>query len=155
LGYFSNLNRGGNHIPRLKMQPFEKSIISVHHPVLDGSSARPCSLSRCAPGPRKHPRRVALPFCHVTLRGQKPARPGYSRSLKTIGDHIKKRRMDLKLTQRELAEKLSVDKTIIQCWEDTRVRPSLAKIVKIIEFLGYHPCEHKAESLADKLKAFR
>jgi DNA-binding XRE family transcriptional regulator len=63
-----------------------------------------------------------------------------------MGDHIKKRRMDLKLTQREVAEKLSVDKTTIQFWENNRVKPSLAQIPKIIEFLGYDPFEKETDT---------
>jgi transcriptional regulator with XRE-family HTH domain len=61
--------------------------------------------------------------------------------LETIGDHIKKRRMDLRLTQKELAKRLGVDKTTIQSWEKRRVRPSLVKIMKITEFLGCDPFE--------------
>jgi len=54
--------------------------------------------------------------------------------------------MDLKLTQREVAEKLSVDKTTIQFWENNRVKPSLAQIPKIIEFLGYDPFEKETDT---------
>jgi transcriptional regulator with XRE-family HTH domain len=61
--------------------------------------------------------------------------------LESIGDHIKKRRMDLRLTQKELAKRLGVDKTTIQSWEKRRVRPSLVKIMKITEFLGCDPFE--------------
>jgi transcriptional regulator with XRE-family HTH domain len=61
--------------------------------------------------------------------------------LETLGDHIKKRRMDLRLTQKELAKRLGVDKTTIQSWEKRRVRPSLVKIMKITEFLGCDPFE--------------
>ena len=98
---------------------------------------------------------VVLPFCHVTLRGHKPLPPGYPKSLKTIGDHIRKRRLDLKLTQKEVAERIGVDKTTIQFWEKNRVKPSLAQIPKIIEFLGRDPFEAKAESLGDKIKTYR
>jgi transcriptional regulator with XRE-family HTH domain len=63
--------------------------------------------------------------------------------------------MDLKLTQKELADGLGVDKTTIQFWENSQAKPSLAKILKIIEFLGYDPFEGKPENLADKTKAYR
>ncbi|OGQ13087.1 MAG: hypothetical protein A2026_07180 [Deltaproteobacteria bacterium RBG_19FT_COMBO_46_12] len=68
--------------------------------------------------------------------------------LETIGDHIRKRRMDLKLTQKEVAEKLGVDKTAIQFWENNRVKPSLGNIPKIIEFLGYDPLGEEKEKAA-------
>jgi DNA-binding XRE family transcriptional regulator len=75
--------------------------------------------------------------------------------LETIGDHIRKRRIDLMLTQKEVAEALGVDKTTVQFWENNRVKPSLAQIPKIIEFLGYDPFESKPESQGDKIRAYR
>jgi transcriptional regulator with XRE-family HTH domain len=75
--------------------------------------------------------------------------------LKTIGDHIKKRRLDLKLLQREVAERFGVDETTVQFWENNRVKPSLALTPKIIEFLGYDPLGAKPISLGEKIRHFR
>jgi DNA-binding XRE family transcriptional regulator len=75
------------------------------------------------------------------LRGHKPPPPGYPKSLEFIGDHIRKRRMDLKLTQKALAETLGVNKDTIRFWENGKAKPSLAKIPLIIEFIGYDPFE--------------
>ena len=36
----------------------------------------------------------ALPFCHVRLSGPKPLPKAYPKHLKTLGDHIRKRRLD-------------------------------------------------------------
>lgn len=63
--------------------------------------------------------------------------------------------MDLKLTQREVAEKLSVDKTTIQFWENNRVKPSLAQIPKIIKFLGRDPFEKKTDILGERIREYR
>jgi transcriptional regulator with XRE-family HTH domain len=49
--------------------------------------------------------------------------------------------MDLKLTQKALAERLGVNKDTIRFWENGQAKPSLAKIPKIIEFLGCDPFE--------------
>jgi DNA-binding transcriptional regulator YiaG len=46
--------------------------------------------------------------------------------------------MDLKLTQKALAERLGVNKDTIRFWETNRARPFQAKIPMIIEFLGYN-----------------
>ena len=65
----------------------------------------------CAPSRADcHPRTVskALPFCHVTLRGQKPLPPGYPTHPKTLGDHLRKQRLDLGISQRELGGRLGV-----------------------------------------------
>jgi len=42
---------------------------------------------------------LAFPFCHVTSRGQKP-REGYPEEPKILGEHLKKRRIDLGLRQK-------------------------------------------------------
>lgn len=44
-----------------------------------------------------------MPCCHVHLQGQKRSPLGYPRELRTIGDHLRKRRLDLGLLQREVA----------------------------------------------------
>jgi hypothetical protein len=51
----------------------------------------------------------AFPFCHVTLRRWKP-RHGYPDTSATLGEHLKKRRLDRGLRQRDVAEFLGVSK---------------------------------------------
>ena len=48
---------------------------------------------------------VALPFCKIELKAPKPLYPiGYPQILKTLGDHIRKKRLDLGLLQRDVAK---------------------------------------------------
>jgi transcriptional regulator with XRE-family HTH domain len=84
---------------------------------------------------------LALPFCHICLKAEKPKNPAYPESLNSLGDHIRKRRLDLKLLQKEVAKRLEVDTTTITNWELNRTSPSLPFIPRIIEFLGYVPTE--------------
>lgn len=56
-----------------------------------------------------------------------------------MGDHLRKRRLDLKLQQKEVAKKLGVSETTIYNWENNLASPSLCFIPKIIEFLSYLP----------------
>jgi hypothetical protein len=42
---------------------------------------------------------VALHFCEVTLTAKKPLSEAYPKTLKTLGDHLRKRRLDLNLFQ--------------------------------------------------------
>jgi transcriptional regulator with XRE-family HTH domain len=92
----------------------------------------------------------------LTLRARKPAsREKYPDICRTWGDWIKARRLDLRLTKRQLSFNFHVDDTTIYLWEKNRVKPSLAQIPKIIEFLGRDPFETEAENLADKLKNYR
>jgi DNA-binding XRE family transcriptional regulator len=106
-------------------------------------------------GHEKRPRTLMLPFCHLTLKAKKPFPPGYPQILKTLGDHIRKRRLDLKLLQKEVAEKIGVDETSIYYWENNRVKPSLTYIPKIIEFLGYIPFNTKSNNLREQIITYR
>jgi len=75
--------------------------------------------------------------------------------MKTWGDWIKVRRLDLKLTKRQLSLKLNVSDVTIYLWEKNRVKPSLAQIPKIIEFLGRDPFDKETKNLAEKFKEYR
>jgi len=59
--------------------------------------------------------------------------------LETIGDHLLRRRLTLKLLQRQVAEKLGVEKSSVANWEANRTKPSLEYMPAIIRFLGYNP----------------
>ena len=97
----------------------------------------------------------ALPFCKVTLKAKKPISASYPKTLKTLGDHLRKRRLDLKLLQKDVAQKIGVDKASINNWENNRISPSLNFIPKIIEFLGYAPYDTKAKTFEEKIKTYR
>jgi transcriptional regulator with XRE-family HTH domain len=92
----------------------------------------------------------------LTLKARKPVhREKYPDFMKTWGDHIKVRRLDLKLTKRQLSLRFHVDDTTIYLWERNKVRPSLAQIPKILEFLGQDPFEKKAENLGERIREYR
>jgi len=61
----------------------------------------------------------------------------------------------LKLTKRQLSLRLNVSDVTIYLWEKNRVKPSLAQIPKIIEFLGRDPFEKETENLGDKIREYR
>jgi transcriptional regulator with XRE-family HTH domain len=75
--------------------------------------------------------------------------------MRTWGDWIKARRLDLKLTKRQLSLRFNVDDVTIYLWEKNRVKPSLAQIPKIIEFLGRDPFEKKTEILGERIREYR
>ena len=92
----------------------------------------------------------------MTLKAKKPvSREKYPDKCLTWGDWIKCRRIDLRLTKVQFSLNFHVDDTTIYLWERNKVRPSLAQIPKIIEFLGRDPFEKNAENLADKIKEYR
>jgi transcriptional regulator with XRE-family HTH domain len=80
-----------------------------------------------------------LPFCSATLKIKRPINPAYPKTLVTIGDHIRKRRLDLGLKQVHVARALGVSATAVTGWEKNRREPNPSFIPKIIAFLGYTP----------------
>ena len=97
----------------------------------------------------------ALPFCHLAFQAQKPLSGAYPKELRTLGDHLRKRRLDLALFQRDMAERLGANETSVWNWEKNRSSPALRFIPRIIEFLGYEPDDTKPESLGQRIVAFR
>ena len=81
---------------------------------------------------------------HLTIR----------KKLETFGEHIRKRRLELRLLQSDVAQLLLADKTSVFNWENNRTMPQVRHIPKIIGFLGYNPLP-TARSLSEKLMAAR
>jgi ribosome-binding protein aMBF1 (putative translation factor) len=80
-----------------------------------------------------------LPFCHVRLRGQKPLPASYPKELKTLGDRIRMRRLDLGLRQRDVAQLLGVHVTTVTNWEVGRSEPATRHVPTVSSFLGDGP----------------
>jgi DNA-binding XRE family transcriptional regulator len=78
-----------------------------------------------------------LPFGVKLLKSLKPV--PYARELKTLGQHLKKRRMELGLFQRDLRERFKLEKETYANWEKDRCYPAMKHWPGIIEFLGYDP----------------
>lgn len=97
----------------------------------------------------------ALPFCHVSLTASRPLSPAYPRELNTLADHLRRRRLDLGLLQREVAQRLEVDKDYVYYWEKNRYSPSLHFIPRIIRFLGYMPYDTSAMTLGERIVTLR
>jgi DNA-binding transcriptional regulator YiaG len=59
--------------------------------------------------------------------------------LHTLGDHLRRRRLTLKLPQDQAAKQLGVGRASLQHWEQDRQKPGAASIPAILKFLGYNP----------------
>jgi len=77
--------------------------------------------------------------------------------VRTVGDHLRKRRLDLGLRQRDVAEQVGVNKDTVRNWEIGRAAPALRQWPRIIRLLGYVPFEVGGDSLAlsERLKTHR
>jgi site-specific DNA recombinase len=83
---------------------------------------RPNELERVVPPQEylRHPIRI-------------PSKP------ETVGDHIRLRRLKLKMIQKDVAKRLGVETPSIHNWETNFQEPRVQYYPAIIEFLGYNP----------------
>jgi DNA-binding transcriptional regulator YiaG len=77
----------------------------------------------------------ALPFSVLRHSINKPKGYGYPRNPKTIGEQIKKKRMDMGLYQKDISKILNVSEDTITGWENGRSSPQKRYIEKIYHFL--------------------
>lgn len=98
---------------------------------------------------------VALPFCYLTLKTPKPRNPAYPEHLKTLGDHIRQRRLDLGIHQKDVAALVNASISTVTNWEKNRRGPALRFIPKIIQFLGCDPFSPKVTKIAERIKNYR
>ena len=76
-------------------------------------------------------------ICHFTQMVLKPLPDGYSIQLQTIGDHLRKARMDRELLQKDVANIIGVSEDTITFWERNRHQPMKKYLPRIMKFLGY------------------
>lgn len=105
--------------------------------------------------------RPSLPTGLVALRPRRACRPGpiplppsYPDELNSLGDHLRKKRLDEGDYQKEVAQKLGVSPDTINNWEQGHTEPSLRHIPRIIDYLGYVPFE-TGETWGQKIEGYR
>jgi transcriptional regulator with XRE-family HTH domain len=69
-----------------------------------------------------------------------------------LGGHLKKRRRQLGLLQREAAERMGVSTDTMVNWEKDKTEPVAAQFRPVVAFLGYDPTP-EPQTLAERLKA--
>src|ERR1700722_1179350 len=93
---------------------------------------------------------VALPFCHFELRAARRKPVEYPKQINSLGDHIRARRLDLKLLQKQVADQIGVHEQTITGWESNATSPEIRYMPDILNFLGYNPIPH-AQTLPERL----
>lgn len=81
---------------------------------------------------------VTLPFSALDVKVRKLPRR-YPKNLVTIGDHLLKRQLDLKMPTEQLAEILGIHPHTISQWVVGTNFPQVPYLKKMIEFIGYYP----------------
>jgi len=87
----------------------------------------------------------------MALRAQKPLPEAYPKTLGTLGNHLRKRRLDLGLRQKDVAKRLGADVMSVNNWENNLRTASVRFVPKIIAFLGYCPWDSEPRSLGEKI----
>ena len=74
-----------------------------------------------------------------------------------LGDHLRKRRLDLGLQQKDVARQLGVTVNTVTSWEVNRSEPALWFVPRILRFLGYVPFPRTCDLLPvrEQLKTYR
>lgn len=73
----------------------------------------------------------------------------------TLGEHLRKVRIQRKLSQSQVAKIIGVSTNTITFWEKNRNHPTEKFASKIIKFLGYFPFEWEHENLQTQVKYAR
>jgi transcriptional regulator with XRE-family HTH domain len=97
---------------------------------------------------------VALPNGQIELRCEKPRDLTYPKNPQTLGEHLRKRRLDLGLHQKDVAQRIGSCVASVTLWENGRVEPEVKWMPYILRFLGYDP-RSEATTLGERLARFR
>lgn len=63
----------------------------------------------------------------------------YPKAPEAIGEHIKKRRVELGLSQGALADSLGIGRDCVSLWERGRIKPRGKNLAAVVQFVGYDP----------------
>ena len=94
-------------------------------------------------------------FPKLTLKAARPKKPAYPTDLKTIGDYLRKTRLDRGLSQPQVAKLLNVTTNTITGWEINRNEPLISSLPVILKFLGFDPFKKSDGSISAKIENYR
>jgi DNA-binding transcriptional regulator YiaG len=86
---------------------------------------------------------------------RKPQSKKYSLIPTTLGEHIRKRRIELTLLQRDVADVTGVTEESVANWESGRSHPQLRHYPAIIAFLDYYPFVNETDTVSGGLLYLR
>ncbi|MBX9839672.1 MAG: hypothetical protein K2X69_15310, partial [Silvanigrellaceae bacterium] len=101
---------------------------------------------------------ASMELCGLLFFKQKTvsrSKKGYPHKPTTIGEHIRKKRMDIGMYQWEVAKQLHVSEETITNWEINRTIPQIKYYPRITSFLGYEFWKLDRNTISGKLKAYR
>ena len=78
-----------------------------------------------------------MPYLRITLKCLK--RKTFDLEPRSLGDHIRKRRLELGLTQRQAGERLEISEWTVANWEKGHTKPAARAQKTVTAFLGCDP----------------
>ena len=72
-----------------------------------------------------------------------------------IAEHLKKKRLELRLKQSEVAKLIGISEDSVTLWENGKSLPQIKHYPKIIDFLGYCPFPTNNSTIGGKIKEYR
>jgi transcriptional regulator with XRE-family HTH domain len=94
-----------------------------------------------------------VPFCRETPLTVKALKErDYSETPQTLSEHLKKRRRELCLLQREVATQMGISRDTYVNWEKGNTKPVAAQYRPVVTFLGYDP-NLEPRTLTERLAA--
>jgi len=73
----------------------------------------------------------------------------------TLGEKLRNKRIELGLSQSQVARILDTDTQYVYAWENNHNKPIISMYPMIIEFLGYFPFEIDTLTLGGRIKKYR
>lgn len=88
----------------------------------------------------------------IRLKALKPKETDFEP--RALGEHVRKRRLEMRLTQTQAAERIGVNPWTILNWEKGNTEPPIASMPALLKFLGYDPLP-EPKTLPERLLAKR
>jgi DNA-binding transcriptional regulator YiaG len=98
---------------------------------------------------------VALPFYPYRTVLKKPHTTSYVHTPQTLGEHIKKKRIENDQLQKDVAPLLGISEAALIDWEHNHSQPRVGYYPKIIAYLGYYPFEHDMSTISGHIIKMR
>ena len=98
---------------------------------------------------------LALPFWNMVAKYRIPLKIITLNESSSIGMHIKKKRLELKLRQVDVASILNTTEDSVRFWETDRAKPQINFAPGIIKFLAYNPYPVEPNTMGGRIKHYR
>ncbi|MDD5430678.1 MAG: recombinase family protein [Candidatus Pacebacteria bacterium] len=136
------------------------SVLPPKTPSSNNPTVPPASSSPASPNSPQNGNATSFMRCQsaeIVLTAKKPVNPAFPKTVNTIGDHIRKHRLNLKMTQKQVSATIGATESSITGWENNWFKPHISFMPKIIEFLGYIPQPYNklTTNIIEKIKQYR